>query len=83
MLITVDEARAMKPTLAQVKELEEEFKTYKSIVNAFSVWFFILTTIKSLVVSTVIASMLDREPDLMVTWKRGEGIGFFLLYLVL
>ena len=82
MLFTVDEARALKPTLARIGGLEKEYGTYKSIVNAFSVWFFVLTTIRSLVVSTVIVSMFNQEPDLMVAWNKGEGVGFFLLYLV-
>ena len=82
MLFTVDEARALKPTLAQIKELKKEFGTYKSVVNAFSVWFFILTTVRALVVSTVIVSMFNQEPDLMIAWNKGEGVGFFLLYLV-
>ena len=82
MLFTVDEARALKPTLSQIKELKGEYGTYKSIVGAFSVWFFILTTIRSLVVSTVIVSMLNQEPDLTVAWNKGEGIGFFFIYLL-
>lgn len=82
MLFTVDEARALKPTLAQIKELGKEYGTYKSIVNGFTFWFFILTTIRALVVSTVIVSMFNQEPDLMVAWNKGEGIGFFFLYLV-
>lgn len=82
MLFTVDEARALKPTLSQIKELEREYGTYRSIVGAFSVWFFILTTIRSLVVSTVIVSMFNQEPDLMVAWNKGKGIGFFFVYLL-
>ena len=82
MLFTVDEARALKPTLARIKGLEKEYNTYKSIVGAFSVWFFMLTTIRSLVVSTVIVSMFNQEPDLMVAWNKGEGVGFFFLYLI-
>lgn len=83
MLFTVDEARALKPTLAQIKELGKEYGTYKSIVGAFTVWFFILTTIRSLVVSTVIVSLFNQEPDLMVTWNKGDGVGFFFAYLVI
>lgn len=82
MLFTVDEARALKPTLAQIKELGKEYGTYKSIVGAFTVWFFILTTIRSLVVSTVIVSLFNQEPDLMIAWNKGEGVGFFFVYLI-
>lgn len=81
MLFTVDEARALKPTLARIRELEDEYDTYKLIVGGFSIWFFMLTTIRSLVVSTVIVSMFNQEPDLMVAWDKGEGVGFFFLYL--
>ena len=81
MLFTVDEARALKPTFAQKVWLSKEYGAYKHIVNVFCVWFFVLTTIRSLVVSTVIVSMFNQEPDLMVAWNKGEGVGFFLLYL--
>lgn len=83
MLFTVDEARALKPTLSKMKELGREYPTYKTIVNIFSIWFFVLTTIKSLVISTVIISMFNQETDLMISWSRGEGAGFFLLYLLI
>ena len=81
MLFTVDEARSLKPTIARVKELGEEYKTYAGVVNAFSIWFFILITVKSLIVSTVLVSMYRQEPDLIVTWNKGEGLYFFLGYL--
>ena len=81
MLFTVDEASALRPTLAQNRKLWPEYKTYDKIVKAFAIWFFILTTIRSAIVSTVIVSMFNQEPDLMVAWNKGEGIGFFLLYL--
>ena len=82
MLFTVDEARNLKPMLATIKEFENEYGIFSSIVNAFTVWFFILTTFRAIVVSTVIVSMFDQETDLTVAWKKGDGISFFLLYLI-
>ncbi len=82
MLFTVDEARNLKPMLATIKEFENEYEIFSSIVNAFTVWFFILTTFRAIVVSTVIVSMFDQETDLTVAWKKGDGVSFFLLYLI-
>lgn len=82
MLLTVDEARKLKPLLAGIESLKKEFKTYKNTVNAFGVWFFVLTTVRALVVSTVIASLIKQEPNLLIAWEKGEGVMIFLLYLV-
>lgn len=83
MLFTVDEAHALKPTLSEIRELDSEYGIYATIVNLFAFWFFILTTLRSVVISTVIVSLFNQEPDLSVAWKKGDGIGFFLLYLLL
>ena len=83
MLLTVDEARKLKPLLAELKSLKKEFRTYKNTVNAFGIWFFVLTTIRALVVSTVIASLIKQEPNLLIAWEKGEGAMIFLLYLVI
>ena len=83
MLLTVDEARKLKPLLAGIESLKKEFRTYKNTVNAFGIWFFVLTTIRALVVSTVIASLIKQEPNLLIAWEKGEGAMIFLLYLVI
>ena len=83
MLLTVDEARKLKPLLAGIKSLKKEFRTYKNTVNAFGIWFFVLTTIRALVISTVIASLIKQEPNLLIAWEKGEGAMIFLLYLVI
>ena len=82
MLLTVDEASKLKPLLAGIEGLEKEYRTYKNIVNVFGIWFFILTTVRALVVSTVIASLIKQEPNLLIAWEKGYGVMVFLLYLV-
>ena len=82
MLFTINEARALRPLLAQDPDLKKEYNSFKNLIGVFSVWLFILSTIRSFVVATVVVSLFNQEPNLLKTWNKGEGFGAFFLYLL-
>ena len=82
ILFTVDEARALKKSIANDKSLKKEYPKFSRIVTAFSVWFFILSSIKELFVATIVISLFKNQPDLIQTWNEGYGFIGLFAYLV-
>lgn len=83
MLFTLDEARGLKRQIAQDADFSEEYPYFRMIINLFTCWFFILTTIRSLVISVAFVSLIGQEPDLSVAWNSGYGFAFFIFYLII
>ena len=80
ILFTVDEARVIKKQIAGEKEYKKEYPKFSSTVNIFTIWFLILTSIKSLFVATIIVSLFNNQPDLIYAWNQGYGLIGLVVY---
>lgn len=82
ILFTVDEARIIKKQIAGEKEFKKEYSKFSGTVNLFTIWFFILTSIKALFVATIIVSLFNNQPDLIFAWNQGYGFMGLIIYLI-
>lgn len=82
ILFTVDEARIIKKQITGEKEYKKEYAKFSGTVNMFTIWFLILTSIKSLFVATIIVSLFNNQPDLMYAWNQGYGFIGLVVYLI-
>lgn len=81
-LFTVDEARVFKKQYAEVKDLKKEYDKFSGIVNLFTIWFLILTGVRSLLVATIIVSLFSNQPDLTYAWSQGYGFIGLIIYII-
>lgn len=82
ILFTVDESRIVKKTLKDNKNFKKEYGTFGAIVNIFSVWFVVLTSIRAILVATIIVSLFNNQPDLIYAWNQGYGFIGLLVYFL-
>ena len=82
ILFTVDEARVYKKRYAGAKDLKKEYGKFSGIVNLFTIWFLILTGVRSLLVATIIVSLFCNQPDLTYAWNQGYGFMGLIVYLI-
>ena len=79
---TVDEARIFKKAIKGQAEYKKEYPRFSGIVNMFSVWFLIVTSIRSLFVATIVVSLFNNQPDLIYAWNQGYGFIGLIIYLI-
>lgn len=79
---TVDEARLFKKAIKNREEYKNEYSKFSGIVNLFSIWFLIITSIRSLFVFTIVISLFNNEPDLIYAWNQGYGFIGLVIYLI-
>ena len=80
-LFTVDDARKLLPSFKNDRLYKNEIKKFNPILRIFVIWFYIVSSVRTFFVATIVVALFKQQPDLSVAMVEGYGWIGIAIYL--